>query len=421
MKDNYENNVEKIKKGFVEAFKQIKEAADNAFSNIEEKSKRASQGVISSVKKVVDYQAEYDALINQKKIRNLSEYENKRLTVLKNGIDFYKNLRDMEFDDIKTKLALGEISNEEYYSALSILRDKYFTEGSKKWNKYTLEIAKYNQSVVSEQQRQIEEMLGNIEEKYAKSYSNILEKQNSVKEKLDEGLDLYETVHFEMGEGKESEWLRLSNIDEDLQILKNYNNALIGAKEKVNEIFDGMGMSEEKTAEMKSHFFEQITELSIGKGMAFANHISFQPKDELTTFIEKWVEKIDLTEAISKNLYADESERLLENYANDMSYAFKETLNEKFGTIPDTFFTNGKKSAYEFKNGFMSVIDEAVGAIEAELGRKIATLMPDLNVLSSGNNVTNNSNYNIYGADSPAQTALEIYKQEEKKKMLIGG
>lgn len=421
MKDDYRENAESIRNNFVDAFKQIDEAADEAFSNIEQKSEKASQGVISAAKKAVDYQAEYDELINQKKIRTLSDYENKRLSILENGIDFYKNLRDMEFDDIKTKLALGEISNEEYYSALAILRDKYFAEGSKKWNKYTLEIAKYNQSVISEQQKQIEEMLGDIEEKYSKSYSNILEKQNSVKEKLDKGLGLYETVYFEMGDGKESEWLRLSNIDEDLQILKNYNNALIGAKQKVNEIFDGMGMSEEKTAEMKSHFFEQITQLSIGKGIAFANHISFQPNDELTAFIEKWVEKIDLTDAISKNLYSDESEQLLENYAADMSYSFNEALNEKFGAIPDTFFTNGKKSALEFKNGFMSVIDEAVNSIGIELGKKISALKPDLNVLTSGSNVTNNSNYNIYGADSPAQTALEIYKQEEKKKMLIGG
>lgn len=417
----YKDKRDEMKKGFSDAFRQIEETAEKAFLEIEQKSQQASQEIISSSKKISDFQAEYDALINQKKIKDLTDYENKRLRILENSIALYKNLRNMEFDDIKAKLALGEISNEEYYSALAILRDKYFSEGSKKWNQYTIEIAKYNQSVVEEQQKQIEQMLGGIEEKYSKSYQNILDKQNAVKEKLDEGLGLYETVHFEMGDGKESEWLRLSNIDEDLQILKNYNNALISAKEKVNAIFDGMGMDEDKASQMKAHFFEQITDLSIGKGMAFANHISFQPNDELSEYIRKWVEKIDLTEAISKNLYADESKELISGYASEMSDVFTETLNEKFGIIPDTFFTNGKKSAIEFKNGFISVIGEALSTIELELGNKISALMPDLNILTSGNNVTNNSNYNIYGADSPSQTALEIYKQEEKKKMLIGG
>ncbi len=421
MEDNYKENAQNLKKSFSEAFKQIEEVADKAFSQIEQKSKEASRGTISSWKKTADYQAEYDELLNQKKFRTLSDYENKRLKVLKNGIDFYKNLRDMEFDDIKTKLALEEISNEEYYQALAILRDRYFATGSKEWNKYTLEIAKYNKDVILEQEKEIEEMLGGIEEKYSKSYSNILSKQNEIREKLDDDLKIYETVHFSMGEGRESDWLRLTNIDEDLQILKRYNNALISAKEKVNEIFDGMGIGEDKASQMKSHFFEQITDLSIGKGTAFANHINNQPDEELQEFIEKWVEKVDLAEAISKNLYADESEQLLKSYANDMSQAFSKTLNEKFGEIPASFFVNGKKSALEFKEGFMSVIDDAVNGISAELSLKISELMPDLKVISQGDSVTNNSNFNIYGADSPTQTALEIFKQEEKKKMLVGG
>ena len=421
MKDNYNEDAKNLKKSFLDAFKQIEETADKAFSQIEQKSKEASQGTISSWKKTADYQAEYDELLNQKKFRTLSDYEDKRLKVLKNGIDFYKNLRDMEFEDIKTKLALGEISNEEYYSALAILRDNYFATGSKKWNKYTLEIAKYNQQVISEQEKQIEEMLGGIEEKYSKSYSNILNKQEEIRKRLDDDLKIYETVHFSMGDENESEWLRLANVDEDLQILKRYNNALISAKEKVNGIFDGMDMDEDKAWEMKSHFFEQITDLSVGKGTAFANHIINQPDEELQVFIEKWVEKVDLAKAISKNIYADESEQLLKNYANDLSQAFSQTLNEKFGEIPVSFFVNGKKSALEFKEGFMSVIDDAVNGISAELSLKISELMPDLKVISQGDSVTNNSNYNIYGANSPAQTALEIFKEEEKRKMLVGG
>lgn len=421
MKDNHKENAKDLKISFSEAFEQIEKAADKAFSDMEEKSKKASQSTINSWKKIPEHQAEYDELLNQKKIRTLSDYEKKRLKILKNGIDFYKNLRDLEFNDIKTKLLLGEISNEEYYSALSILRDKYFATGSKEWNQYTLEIVKYNRDVISEQEKQIEEMLGGIEEKYSKSYSNILNKQNETRKKLDDDLKIYENVHFSMGEGKESEWLRLANIDEDLQILKNYNNSLISVKEKVNEIFGGMDMDEEKSSQMKSHFFEQITDMSVGKGTAFANHIINQPDDQLQVFIEKWVEKVDLAEAISKNLYADESEQLLKNYANDMSQAFGEALNEKFGEIPASFFVNGKKSALEFKEGFMSIVNDAVNGISAELSLKISELMPDLKVISQGDSVTNNSNYNIYGANSPTQTALEIFKEEEKRKMLVGG
>lgn len=403
------------------SFEKIQSAAREAFENVEKDNSKVTKTICDNAKKAADYQSEYDALMNQKRFRTLSTYENKRARILKSNIDYYKTLREDEFNDIKAKLELGEISNEEYYSQLTSLRDAYFQKGSDEWNKYTLEIIKYNKDVVSEQQKEIEEMLTGIEDKYSQSYENILSKQSSMRKKLDNGLPIYETVYFDMGKDKESEWLRLSNIDEDLRILKNYNNSLLGAKEKVNSIFESMGMDDEKTANMQSKFFEQLTRLSIREGTAFANHISFQSDEDLTSFITKWVEKVDLTEAISKNLYADESQRLMENYATDLSSSFINTLSENFGNIPDTFFQNGQASALEFKNGFLSAVDEAINGINIELNNKISALMPDLSVLSQGNSVTNNSSYNIYGAISPAETALEIYKQDEKKKMLIGG
>ncbi len=420
MQDNI-NNADKMKKSSIEAFKQIQNAANEAYSNITQESNKSGKSVCDNAKKAADYQAQYDALMNEKRIRTLSTAENKRARILKSNIDYYKNLRDNEFEAIKIQYELGEISADEYYSSLSSLRDAYFKKGSEDWTKYTLDIIKYNREVVSEQEKELQEMLSDIEDKYSDSYSNLLKNQSAMREKLDKNLGgIYETVYFDMGKGKESEWLRLANLDEDLEILKKYNNALISAKEKTNSIFEGLDLDEEKTASMKSKFFEQITSLSIGKGYAFSNHINNRSDEELTEFISKWVQKIDLSEAISKNLYADESSRIMEGYAGDISNAFTKTLSEKFSNIPDTFFANGMNSALEFKNGFISVIDEAMEKISAELSNKISALMPDVNVLTQGNSITNNSSYNIYGASSPAQTALEIYKQDEKKKMLTG-
>ncbi len=420
MKDNI-NNADKMKKSSTEAFKQIQNAANEAFSKIKDEGTKTSISICDNAKKTADYQAQYDALMNEKRTRTLSTAENKRARILKSNIDYYKNLRDNEFEEIKLQHELGEISTDEYYSSLSSLRDAYFKKGSEEWNKYTLDIIKYNRDVVNEQQKELETMLSDIENKYSDSYSNLLKNQTSLHKKLEDNLGgIYETVQLDMGKGKPTEWLRLSNIDEDLQLLKNYNNSLIKAKEKANAIFEELGLDEEKTQSMKSKFFEQITSLTIREGYAFSNHISNTPDDELTDFISKWVQKIDLAEAISKNLYADESSRIMENYAGDISDAFTKTLSEKFSTIPDTFFANGINSALEFKNGFISVIDEAMEKINIHLNNKITALMPDVNVLAQGNSVTNNSSYNIYGTSSPAETVLELYKLDEKKKMLTG-
>ena len=303
MQDNF-NNADSLKKSSVEAFKQIEDAANEAYSHIKEKSTDTSKQLCENAKKTANYQAQYDALMNQKRIRTLSTAENKRARILKSNIDYYKNLRDSEFEDIKIQYELGEISADEYYSSLSSLRDAYFKKGSEDWNKYTLDIIKYNREAVNEQEKELLDLLSDIEDKYSDSYSNLLKNQSSMKEKLDKNLgSIYETVYFDMGNGKESEWLRLANIDEDLEVLRQYNNALISAKKKTNAIFDGLGLDEEKNASMKSSFFEQIASLSIGKGIAFSNHINNRSDEELTEFISKWVEKTDLSEAITKNLY----------------------------------------------------------------------------------------------------------------------
>lgn len=395
---------------FEDTFKEI----EKAFEKIEAENIRVTESICENAKKAANYQAEYDALMNQKRTRTLSTHENKRARILKSNIDYYKTLREEEFNDIEVKLKMNEISEEQYYSRLTALRDSYFEKGSDEWNKYTIKIIEYNRSVIEEQQKE-------IEENFSKSYENILKKQESVREKLDDNLKIYETVQFDMGKGQKSEWLRLANIDEDLQILKNYNNSLLSAKEKANEIFESLGLDDEKTANLESKFFEQIASLSVGDSIAFSNHINFISDDELTDFITKWVQKVDLSEAISKNLYADESERLMENYAFEISESFADALNKRFENVPDTFFSSGVNSALEFKNGFLSAINDAIESINIELNNKISALMPDLNVLAQGNSVTNNSNYNIYGTTSPQQTALEIYKQDEKKKMLVGG
>lgn len=408
-------------KDFESGFKNLRKTAEETFEEIENKSQKSFARMSANAKASADYQAEYDEMMSQKRVRSFSTEENKRLQILRNNISYCKSLRQGEYENLKSMLNLGEISNDEYYTRLADFRDAYFEKGTAEWNKYTLEIIKYNRSVVEEQQNTLNEMISDVEEKYKKGFENIQKKQTAMQNKLDDTFGVYETVHFDMGEGKESEWLRLADVDEDLRILKNYNNSLMNVKNKINAVFDEMGMDSDKSNELGAKFFEQITDLSVGDGIAFANHINNQSTDTLAKFMEKWVEKVDLTEMISKNFYADESKHLLEEYANDMSLSFSQTLCENFGKIPESFFANGKNSALEFKNGFLSAMDDAISEISMGLNEKIASLMPDLSVLGQGNYVTNNnSSYNIYGVSSPEQTVLEIYKQDEKKKMLTG-
>ena len=58
-------------------FEKIQNAAREAFENIENHNSKATKTICDNAKKAADYQAEYDALMNQKRFRTLSTYENK--------------------------------------------------------------------------------------------------------------------------------------------------------------------------------------------------------------------------------------------------------------------------------------------------------------------------------------------------------
>ena len=70
-----------------DAFSQIEKSAEEAFGNIEKRSAKSQKTICEDAKKAADYQAQYDALMNEKRYRTLSASENKRARILKSNID----------------------------------------------------------------------------------------------------------------------------------------------------------------------------------------------------------------------------------------------------------------------------------------------------------------------------------------------
>ena len=414
------NELDEGQKKTASSFLHIKQMAKNAYESIKKEAKNASDALCENAKRTSEYQEKYDALMNEKKTRSLSEHEKERAKILSDNIAYSEQLRRDEFSALKQRLTMQQITEEEYYTALAALRDKYFSQGSDKWHKYTLQIAAYNQDVIQSQKKELEGALKSIDAEYEKGYNNILKKQEQMLDKLNSYSKIYNKVSLKMPDGNTLEWIDLSNLDADIKHIKNYKNTLETMQKRVNKMFDGMGLDKKKTASLQSQFFEQITELNIHEGSALANKLMGMSENELGGFMSKWVEKVDLTEEIANSFYAEENKRLFENYSAEMATSFSSLLKEKFSDVPETFFMTGENSAYSFKEGFLNAMDEVVNSLGIEMYKKMEMLLPEFKN-ANVNNVTNNSNYNIYGSSSPELTALEIYKQEEIKRMLTGG
>jgi|GEM_PF-5785643 len=391
-----------------EISKSAKETADNVKDNISAVSDAFKYGS----QQAVGQQSNTEKLLSELRAK---------------GFEDYKSLREKEFNELKVSLAQGEISNEEYYTRLAQLRDIYFSEGSNEWTQYTLQIAKYNQSVIEEQGKLIEDFakelkseFRELDSEYEDSFSSILKKQSDVKSRLEGISDIYNKI--EAGDSKNGgyRWIQLSDINTEIEVLKNYNASLIAARDKINEIFDTLGLDSGKTAELKSGFLGELAKMNVRDATQFSKYLTNLPTERLTDYLSKWAEKSELEALIPSRLFGEEAESLVKRYAEDMSQSFTKSLEEKFGEIPDSFFKSGGSSAEQFKEGFIDAIDKAMGDISAEINQRIKKLLPEINLSGTGNQVTNNSSYNIYGAASPEKTALEIYKEETKKRMLIG-
>ncbi len=417
-------NIKQYQKQADEYEKYLERIAELAENNI----KKSSDNTAEHIKDNIDDCERYSSSEAAKSVELQTETQRVIADLRAKGFDDYKSLRDKEFNDLKIQLASKEISEEDYYSRLAGLRDAYFDEGSNEWAKYTLQIAKYNQRVVEQQQTIIDKMTDSVcaaadetAERYNESFNKLLNKQNSLKNKLQNISRIYDTI--EIGNsGKDSyRWLQLSDINSELELLKNYNANFIEAKKKLDGIFDSFGFDKKKTAKLKSDFIEEIAGMNIGDATYFTKYLTNISSDRLTDYISKWAEKNELESLIPSEIYKEESEQLAEQYAADMSESFTKSLEECFGEIPDSFFESGSKSALQFKEGFTEALDGVINDISTEINRRIAKISPNINVSGENGQVSNYSNYyNIYGSGDPYQSAIEIYKQDIKKRMLTG-
>ena len=419
---------EAIKSGALSGLSGMEAAAESSFAKLMEFSEEEKNFLINNSRYAVKTEEQRQNDINNIR-RSAAEEDLKKLT---DEERIRSDMRDRELKQLKNSLAVGIISEQEYYLKLKEFRDKYFSVGSEEWEEYTIDILKYckdtSEEIAKEQKKAILSVFEEMSEKIDESYEDLIKTQNKMENKLKDFGNLYEEKSFKSpSTGNEYSWLALSDIDSEIKILKNYNNALADAKELLYKVFptEGEGLSQEtvlKNREYIKDFFSLLGDMSVEDGLGFSAYLTRLPEQDVEKYLTSWAAKQDLAEQISKNLYSDEAKEIydknMQSLANDMILKLEET----FGDLPDNFFDEGVAAAMGFGQGFINSIESVFNNIRMKIDEGMRELTPaaDSAAIGGGTVVQNSTSYNIYGGASAQSTALEIYKQDTIKRMLVG-
>ena len=162
--------------------------------------------------------------------------------------------------------------------------------------------------------------------------------------------------------------------------------------------------------------------MSVEEGLTFSSFLTRLPQKDASSYLSSWAKKQSLSEEIAKNLYSDEAMEIYNTSVDNMAKDMIAKLEESFGDLPDNFFDEGVASALGFGEGFIQSLSSVFNSIRTQLNSEFSKIMPSYNAAQlQGNTIVENStSYNIYGNSSAKSTALEIYKQDQLKRMLVG-
>lgn len=302
---------------------------------------------------------------------------------------------DTRYKAIKYQLEFGVISEEEYYDKLESIRDAYFSRNSQEWYKYTSEIYEYRLGSLKEYENAVKEHFSETAEGAEKLLSQISEAREKYEGKLldfageEKGFETHTIkIHgyYPTGDPLVFDEHTLSDLDEDIERLKDFNETIEALKARGNEL----------SPENFKEFFSEMRNLSVEDANILAKLLLKENDKDFIDYLADYKEKKLLSEEISKNLYKD-----------DFSYAAEEIkaeLSESFSEIPNEFFELGGLTAENFKEGFIGELQNLFSGVSEILNEEGISL--SINSEASGGQKNFNATYNFYGSGESVSSQL---------------
>jgi len=306
-------------------------------------------------------------------------------------------------EKLKYQRKLDVISEDEYYSGLEKLRDKYFAKGTQNWVKYTEEIYSYQKEALQKEKEQIVSLYGDISEYALERIDEVITKQTEFQEKLMGVGELYSKNTVKM-DNRTDVFYSMRDLDSDIKKIERYSDLLDEFADKA----DRLNLS----SSIKKGFLDEIKTLDVDKAMGVLISLSGTDDVRFTNYLNSWNKKNLIAESVSKKVYFDEFSDSV-----DGAYDYMKSVLEKAGyEIPEGFFKSGSISAQKFGDAFVAEIEEQMSRIRSIIDSFNAEISISENLPTGNTYNTSNTSYNI-SSNSSDETVEKIKRIETIKRL----
>lgn len=317
---------------------------------------------------------------------------------------------DARYKAIKYQLEFGVISENEYYEKLESIRDAYFSKNSQEWHKYTAEIYEYRINSLKEYEDAVKDHFSQTAEGAEKMLSQIAQAREKYESKLydfagdKEGFNTRRITienYYPNGGSIVFDEHTLSDLDEDIKKLKEFNETLEKLKAR----------GEELSPENFKEFFYELKGLSIEDANILANLLLKENDKKFVDYLSDFKEKKLLSEQIADSLYKEEFSVAAEE--------IKKELSQSFSEIPKEFFELGEVTAENFKDGFIGELKNLFSGVNEILKEEGISLSVNGGEAGSGER-NYSATYNFYGSGETVSSQLISAKNHEAIQKLRG-
>ena len=257
----------------------------------------------------------------------------------------YKKLINAEKEQTKKQVNKTKTTYNKLIKTQEKYKDAYQTASSQMISDFQTAVNEYQQSA----QKLIDDTINGITDTYNTRYDDLINKQESLIDKLKTASDLFEVS----GAGV----MTLGDIREQTKQIRDYTNKLQTIKEKVS-----------------SELFDQIATYDLKEGGAFIDRLLQMSAEDLEAYNQAYTEKMKAANEAATNIYKSDFEKVADDY--------EKTINSAFSGFDEQLADLGKQAMEGFVAGLTKNTDYMDKNIKTFVDAMLDTFKKDLQIAS---------------------------------------